>query len=52
VDLEATWPSITITQGIAEISKVGRVYILASHPRERLLSILMEVDGAKELTDR
>jgi hypothetical protein len=51
VDLEATCPSITITQCIAEISKVGRVHILASHPSERLLSILMEVNGAKELTD-
>jgi hypothetical protein len=27
------------------------VHILASHPSERLLWILMEVDGAKELTD-
>jgi hypothetical protein len=51
VDLEATCPTSTIIQGIAEISKVGRVHILASHPRERLLGILMEVDGAKELTD-
>jgi hypothetical protein len=39
-------------QGITKISKVGRVHILASHPSERLLNILMEVDGAKELTDR
>jgi hypothetical protein len=28
------------------------VHILASHPSERLLWILMEVDGAKELTNR
>jgi hypothetical protein len=52
VNLEATCPTTTITQGIAEISKVGRVNILASHPRERLLRILMEVDSAKKLTDR
>jgi hypothetical protein len=51
VDLEATCPIITITQGGAKISKSGRVHILASHPSERLLWILMEVDGTKELTN-
>jgi hypothetical protein len=52
VNLEPTCPTTTITQGIAEISKGGRENILASHPSERLLRIIMKVNSAKELTDR
>jgi hypothetical protein len=51
VNLEATSPTTTITQSITEINKSGSENILASHPRERLLRVIMEENSAAELTD-
>jgi hypothetical protein len=51
VNLEPTCPTTTIAQSLTEISKVGSENILASHPRERLLRIIMEVNCATELTN-
>jgi hypothetical protein len=51
VNLEPTCPTTTIAQSLTEISKVGGENILASHPRERLLRIIMEVNSATELTN-
>jgi hypothetical protein len=51
VNLETTSPTTTITQSIIEISKSGSENILASHPRERLLRVIVEENSAAELTD-
>jgi hypothetical protein len=44
-------PTTTIAQSLTEISKSGSENILASHPRERLLRVIMEENSATELTD-
>jgi hypothetical protein len=51
MNLEPTSPTTTITQSLTEISKVGGENILASHPSERLLRIIMEVNYATKLTN-
>jgi hypothetical protein len=51
VNLEATSPTTTIAQSLTEISKSGGENILASHPRKRLLRVIMEENSATELMD-
>jgi hypothetical protein len=51
VNLETTSPTTTIAQSITEISKSDSENILASHPRERLLGVIMEENSATELMD-
>jgi hypothetical protein len=51
VNLETTSPTTTIAQSITEISKGSDENILASHPRKRLLRVIVEENSATELTD-
>jgi hypothetical protein len=51
VNLETTSPTTTIAQSLTEISKSGSENILASHPKKKLLRVIMEENSATELTD-
>jgi hypothetical protein len=51
VNLETTSPTTTIAQSLTEINKGSGENILASHPRKRLLRVIMEENSATKLTD-